>query len=79
MSVFKATIQVTLLLAADNEAAARAELERLDLEDLHHEMDDGAYVGTYNLSVVEPVPADRVDSELEAVGSDGTFFSPEDR
>ena len=76
MPVFKATVQVTVLMEAESLQEAERELERLDLEDLYHEMDDGAYVGTFGVQTVAPVPPQAVHAELLAVGNDGTFFQP---
>lgn len=48
-----------------------------DLRDVLQEMDDGEFIGTYEVVSVEDVEADKVKDELRAIGDDGTFFEEE--
>lgn len=79
MAVFKATITLTVMLEADNEAAAVQTLDSASLADLAYEIDQGSWIGSSTEAVVVEVTGDTAISEaLVTLGNDGTFFTRED-
>lgn len=68
-SIVKTTITITLLHRADNP------MDSHNIEQVLWEMSEGDAVGWETDRTTKPVPAERVEAELIALGNDGTFFN----
>lgn len=74
MPIFKTAITITVLGEFESRGAAQAWFDNANPYTILNEMDDGDLVGQTSVGEVEEVPESDVESELEAVGNDGTFF-----
>jgi hypothetical protein len=72
VAIKKAVVAITMLY--DERDVPRSFFENASLEDLAHEMYSGDCIGQHKLLTIEDVPADQVETELKALGNDGTFF-----
>ena len=70
-NIVKTTITITALHRADTALGD-------SIEDVLYEMSEGGAVGWETGRTTVPVPAERVQDELIAVGNDGTFFDDTD-
>ncbi len=78
MPVQKITVTTTLLIEADSPEQAKGWIAGMSLTRIQDEMDQGDAVGQTEVGNAETVPEDRLKEELEALGSDMSFFSDED-
>lgn len=77
MAVQKIIIESVMLVEADTPEAARAEIEAMEPAEVVRRCDDGDAVGTFAIRSIETVHRNDVASELEALGSDASFFPDE--
>lgn len=76
--VYRATITITVMGFAESDAAFRHQIEGMDLGDIMEESDTGSFVaGTKTVESIECIQRDALPQELEAVGSDISFFESE--
>ena len=66
--IVKTTITITVLHRADNPVTDH------DIEQVLYEMAEGDAVGWETGRTTDPVPAEKVSSELIALGNDATFI-----
>lgn len=78
MPVQKITVTTTLLIEADSPEEAKGWVAGMSLARIQDEMDQGEAVGQTEVGNAETVPEDRVKEEVEALGSDMSFFSGQD-
>lgn len=76
MAIYKATYTITVLAEGEESEgdALAAYFANAEIEDVLRQMDVGDMIGNVHLQSVAPVPADQVQTELESIGNDGTFF-----
>lgn len=74
--IYKVTIELPLLARANSAEELRRQLANMTIEDVIHEVNEGADMigGNRAIKEIEHVPAEEVENELLAVGNDGTFF-----
>lgn len=75
MPVQKITVTTTLLIEADSPEDAKSWVSGMSLSRIDDQMDQGEAVGQTEVGNAETVPEDRLKEELEALGSDMSFFS----
>lgn len=76
--IFKMEITTAILIQAADREEASERLANLTLSEIADEMDSGDLIGQENRGNLVEVPRAEVESELEAMGNDGTFFVLED-
>lgn len=76
--VYKATIQVEVMGYAESEAAFRAQVSGMSMNDIEEETDSGSMIGgSKAVTAVTAIAREDLAGELQAVGNDGTFFDHE--
>lgn len=66
--IMKTTITLTILHHKDSD------IQNMSLADIVYQIDDGDCIGDAKNVTTEPVPEDKVNDELLAMGNDGSFF-----
>lgn len=72
--IFKTTLTVIVLHEADSAEEAAQRIADEGLNGTAYEITDGEWIGMVVNGPTVEVPADKVESELIALGNDGTFF-----
>lgn len=65
---------MVVLLEADSIREAVTAVGSMDLADLAHEIDGGEWIGHTRITASETVAPEAVQTELLAIGNDGSFF-----
>jgi hypothetical protein len=76
MNIKKITLTVTVLID-DNLSDVEA-IGNYSLETIASEIEQGDWLGSWNVDSIDDVPDDKVQEECEALGNDGTFFGSDD-
>jgi len=78
--VYKVVLRLPLLARAKSADELRRTLSNMTIEQVIAEIDEGIDMigGTRSIESIEHVPRSEVESELLAVGNDGTFFEDGD-
>lgn len=66
--ILKTTLTLTVLHHEDIDIA------NMSIDDIAYQIGDGESIGDMKTVSTEPVPADKVQEELLAIGNDGSFF-----
>jgi hypothetical protein len=78
MAIYKAIMQIPVFLSADNLDEARELLTGCRMDDFHREIAIGDWIGgEFGPTTVTEVPDHQIETELQAIGNDGSFFDPE--
>lgn len=70
--IYKHVVEVVVL--SEDESLERCLGSEWELSDLEQAISTGDCIGTYSHKETQELPADEVETELIAIGNDGTFF-----
>jgi hypothetical protein len=78
MTIQKTKIEIVVFMEADTPEEAQATLSGMELDRISEAMTEGEFVGSVNVGATETIADEDVSKELEAIGSDASFFGDYD-
>ena len=76
--VQKIEVKMTILMRAESPEAAKTEIEGLEAVEVAEMITSDDAVGALTIVSVQTLAPDEVETELEELGNDGTFFDQDD-